>query len=129
MKKRKFLVFLLPVVFFVFLVVCFFLIQTSSLINGLSSVLANTLGYKISVQKLLFAPGLKAEISDLDITRIKDRGLAFHSRHVSFDGKIRMPLKGEIENITLTQPKLIFRLEKKKSWIYLSLRNFLLSIS
>src|SRR4030043_164919 len=75
------------------LLLFFLLIQTPAFVNRLSSVLANTLGYKISVQNLLFSPGLKAEISDLDITRIKDRGLSFHSRHVSFDGKISTPLK------------------------------------
>ena len=114
MIKRKFIFFFLPAICLIFLLLLFLLIQTPAFVNRLSSVLANTLGYKISVQNLLFSPGLKAEISDLDITRIKDRGLSFHSRHVSFDGKIRMPLKGEIENITLTQPKLIFRLENKK---------------
>jgi hypothetical protein len=76
--------------------------------------MANKIGYQISIQGISLSPGLKGEISALNIKRIKDGGLSFHSQHVSFDGKIRMPLKGEVENITLTQPKLIFRLEKKK---------------
>src|SRR4030042_3959558 len=114
MIKRKIIFFFLPAICLIFLLLLFLLIQTPAFVNRLSSVLANTLGYKISVQNLSFSPGLKAEISDLDITRIKDRGLSFHSSRIDFDGKIRMPLKGEIENITLTQPKLIFRLEKKK---------------
>jgi hypothetical protein len=90
------------------------LIQTPAVVNGLSSILANKLGYKISVQNLSFSPGLKGEISDLNMTRVKDGGLSFYSQHVSFNGEIRMPLKGEMESITLTRPKLIFRLENKK---------------
>jgi hypothetical protein len=114
MIKRKFLLFLLPVVFLGFLIACFLLIQTPSFINGLGSVLAGRIGYQISIQGISFYPGLKGDISDLNITRVKIGGMSFYSQHVSFDGKIRMPLKAEVENITLTQPKLIFRLEKKK---------------
>jgi hypothetical protein len=45
---------------------------------------------------------------------LKDGKLSLFSPHVDFKGKIRMPLKGEVEKITLTQPKLVFRYEKKK---------------
>jgi hypothetical protein len=114
MSKRKLLFFLLPVGLVIFLIVLFLLIQTPAVINGLSSILAGKLGYKISVQNLSFSRGLKGDISDLNITRVRNGGLSFYSQHVSFDGKIRMPLKGEMESITLTRPKLIFRLEKKK---------------
>jgi hypothetical protein len=114
MSKRKFLFFLLPVSVLIFLVGLFFLIQAPAFINGLGSILANRLGYKVSVKGFSFSSGLKGDISDLNITRVKNGGLSFYSQRVSFDGKVRMPLKGEMESITLTRPKLIFRLEKKK---------------
>jgi hypothetical protein len=66
------------------------------------------------VQSLSFSPKLKGEISGLKITRTKDGVLSFHGPHVAFEGKIRGPLRGEIENITLKQPRLLFQLEKKK---------------
>lgn len=114
MSKRKLFFFLLPVILFFFLIGLFFLVQTPAVVNVLSSILASKLGYKISVQNLSFSPGLKGDISDLNITRVKTGGLSFYSQHVSFDGKIKMPLKGELESITLTRPKLIIRLQKKK---------------
>ncbi|MFH0933408.1 MAG: hypothetical protein V1832_03705 [Nitrospirota bacterium] len=66
------------------------------------------------MQSLSFSPKLKGEISHLRITRSKDGVLSFHSPHVDFEGKITKHLKGEIENITLKQPRLQFRFEKKK---------------
>jgi len=112
-KRKKFLLILLS--FLVFLFVGFFLlIQTPVFINLLGSVLGAKFGYKISAQNFSFSSGLEGEISNLEITRLKDGVLSFISPHVDFKGKIRMPLKGEVEKITLTQPKLIFRYEKKK---------------
>jgi hypothetical protein len=113
-KKLLFLLLLLIFFFTSFLIGIFSLIQTPAFINGLGSVLESKLGYKISVQSLSFSSGLQGEISGLTITRMKDGVLSFHSPHVDFEGKISKPLKGEIESITLTQPRLLFRLEKKK---------------
>lgn len=112
-RRKKILLILLSSLLFLFTGL-FFLIQTPSFINLIGSILGTKLGYKISVQGISFSPGLKGEISNLEITRLKDGVLSFISPHVDFKGKIRTPLKGEVEKITFTQPKLIFRYEKKK---------------
>jgi hypothetical protein len=114
MKKRKFLLFLLPAVFLICLVGFFFLIQTPAFVNGLGSVLESKLGYKITVQGLSFSPKLKGKISGLRIAKSRDGVLSLHSPYVEFKAKIRKPFKGEIENITLKQPRLLFQFEKKK---------------
>lgn len=114
-RRKKYLFFLVLLIFvFTSFVGIFFLIQTPTFINGLGSVFENKLGYKISVQSLSFSPKLKGEISGLRITGLKDGVLSFQSPHVDFEGNIIKPLKGEIKNITLTQPRLLFRFEKKK---------------
>jgi len=114
-KRKKYLFFIIIlIIFFTSLVSIFFLIQTPAFINGLGSVLESKLGYKITVQGLSFSPELKGEISGLKIVRSKDGVLSLHSPYVEFEGKIRKPFKGEIENITLKQPRLLFQLEKKK---------------
>src|SRR3972149_3571032 len=112
-RRKKILLILLSFLLFLF-TGFYFLIQTPAFINFLGSTLGSKLGYKISVQSISFSPGLKGEISNLEITRLKNGVLSFISPHIDFKGKIRMPLKGEVEKITLTQPKLIFRYEKKK---------------
>jgi hypothetical protein len=113
-RRKKFLFFALPVFFLFILVILFLLIQTPAFVNFLGSTLGSRLGYKINVQGISFSPGLKGEITNLRITKSKDGILSLLSPHVDFKGKIAMPLKGEIENITLTKPKLIFCYEKKK---------------
>jgi hypothetical protein len=118
-RRKKILLILLSFILFLF-VGFYFLIQTSAFINFLGTIIGSKLGYKISVQNISFSPGLKGEISNLKITKLKDGVLSFLSPHVDFKGKIRMPLKGEVEKITLTQPKLIFRYEKKKEKLDLS---------
>lgn len=112
-RRKKILLILLSFLIFLF-TGFYFLIQTPAFINFLGTTLGSKLGYKISVQSISFSPGLKGEISNLEITRLKNGVLSFISPHIDFKGKIRMPLKGEVEKITLTQPKLIFRYEKKK---------------
>jgi hypothetical protein len=118
-RRKKILLVLLSFILFLF-VGFYFLIQTSAFINFLGTIIGSKLGYKISVQNISFSPGLKGEISNLKITKLKDGVLSFLSPRVDFKGKIRMPLKGEVEKITLTQPKLIFRYEKKKEKLDLS---------
>ncbi len=112
-RRKKILLILLSFLLFLF-IGFYFLIQTPAFINFLGTTIGSKLGYKISVQSISFSPGLKGEISNLEITRLKNGVLSFISPHVDFKGKIRMPLKGEVEKITLTQPKLVFRYEKKK---------------
>jgi hypothetical protein len=112
-RRKKILLILLS--FLLFLLIGFyFLIQTPAFINFLGTTIGSKLGYRISVQGISFSPGLKGEISNLEVTRLKNGVLSFISPHIDFKGKIRMPLKGEVEKITLTQPKLVFRYEKKK---------------
>lgn len=112
-RRKKILLILLSFLPFLF-IGFYFLIQTPAFINLVGSILGTKLGYKISVQSISFSPGLEGQISNLEITRLKDGGLSFFSPRVDFKGNIKKPLKGEIERITLTQPKLIFRYEKKK---------------
>ncbi|MGB9716222.1 MAG: hypothetical protein ACPL1G_07435 [Thermodesulfovibrionales bacterium] len=112
-KRKKILVFLLSFLLLLFAGL-YFLIQSPIFINFLGSVIGARLGYKINLRSISFSPKLEGAISDLEIKRLKDGGLDFFSPHIDFKGKIRMPFKGEVEKITMTQPKLKFRYEKKK---------------
>ncbi|NWF53047.1 MAG: hypothetical protein HXY47_08220 [Nitrospirae bacterium] len=53
------------------------------------------------------------EILNLKIKKLKEGELFFTSPHVDFKGRIKMPFKGVVEKVKLTQPVLKFRFEKK----------------
>ncbi len=127
MKKKKFFFFLLPAIFVSSVIILFFLIQSPVFINGLGSVLERTLGYRIRVQNISLIPGLKGEITDLSISR-KDGDLSFLCSQAIIESRISKSLKGEIESLTLTQPKLFFQFGKKKKKINLTFLKKLPSV-
>src|SRR4030042_2460354 len=93
-RRKKILLILLSFLLFLF-TGFYFLIQTPVFINFLGTTIGSKLGYRISVQSISFSPRLKGDISNLEITRLKNGVLSFISPHVDFKGKIRLPTQEE----------------------------------
>ncbi|MBM4128548.1 MAG: hypothetical protein FJ243_00340 [Nitrospira sp.] len=120
-KRRKILFFLFSLFFIVVALVGFFyLIQIPAFINSLGAVLGEFVGFSVKVKDLSLSPELKGEISDLQITSLKDRNLSFLCSNVSIKSKVHSSLKGEIESIILTEPRLSFKFGEKKGKTNLS---------
>ncbi len=71
-------------------------------------------GYRVTIDHMSLSPALKAHITNLGITSPKDGAIAFVSSQADLQSGFAKAIKGEIEKITLTKPKLRIRLGAQK---------------
>lgn len=85
----------------------FFLRRSGAVIERLS-------GYRVEMEHISLAPVLRVGITGLSITRPKDGAVAFVSSQTDIESGFAKAIKGEVEKIILTEPKLLIRLGGKK---------------
>ncbi|MCX8030654.1 MAG: hypothetical protein N3A59_03610 [Thermodesulfovibrionales bacterium] len=104
MKKKK--IFILIVSFLFFVTVALYAVQSPFLINKLTYLIKDNIGYEIKISNISLSPILKGEITDLYISGLDKEGLIFSASNIEVEGRINYPLQGEIKRASLKEPKL-----------------------
>jgi len=113
MKRKRFIIVsMIIVIFFVGLV---FYLRTPLFYRHIAYILSYKYGFVIHADDVSYAPFLKANISNLQISQGDKNGFLFSSAKVNLESKPSMAIKGEIERFTLKEPKIQIRIGDKKS--------------
>jgi len=111
MKRKRFIIVsMIIVIFFVGLVLY---LRTPLFYRHIAYILSYKYGFVIHADDVSYAPFLKANISNLQISQGDKNGFLFSSAKVNLESKPSMAIKGEIERFTLKEPKIQIRIGDK----------------
>ncbi|MCX5815649.1 MAG: hypothetical protein NTX75_05315 [Proteobacteria bacterium] len=112
MKQRSLLLILLGIFLFTTGVALY--LRTPLFYRHLAYILEYKYGFTIYADNVRYSPFLKAEISNLQIANLEKDKFFFASTQVNFESKPSAAIRGEIEKITLKEPKIQIRIGDKK---------------
>lgn len=93
-------------IFIIIPVILFFLIQSPVVVNKLTLIFRDQIGFDISVGGISLSPDLKGEIRELHVAQSDDKNTVFFISHADIQGSINKSLQGEIKRAVLKEPKL-----------------------
>ncbi|OPY64306.1 MAG: hypothetical protein A4E63_03535 [Syntrophorhabdus sp. PtaU1.Bin050] len=92
----------------------FVLVRSPFFLQKLGAVIERLSWYRIEMERVSLSPAFRVGITKLSITRPKDGAVAFASSQTDIESGFTKTIKGEVEKIILTEPKLRIRLGDKK---------------
>ncbi len=93
-------------IFIIIPVFLFFLVQSPVIVNKLSLIFREQIGFDISVGGISLSPDLKGEIRELHVAQSDDKNTVFFISHANIEGGINKSLQGEIKRAVLKEPRL-----------------------
>ncbi|OPY77942.1 MAG: hypothetical protein A4E65_02529 [Syntrophorhabdus sp. PtaU1.Bin153] len=115
MKYRKAVLAGVTLVCIGVIITCLFvLIQRPFFLRKSMDMVERLSGYRVTINRMSLSPAVKAHITDLTITRPKDGAIAFATSQADLQSGFTKAIKGEVEKIILTEPKLRIRLGVRK---------------
>ena len=112
MKRKRLLLTSLCILLFIAAAALY--LRTPMFYRHLAYILEYKYGFTIRADNVNYSPFLKAEISNLQIAQPENNRFIFASTQVNIESKPSSAIKGEVEKITLREPKIQIRIGDKK---------------